>query len=260
LLLLHGGGNLGDLWQPHQVFRAQVLADFGDRPIVQLPQTIHFENDENVEITKRSFSGHPQFTLLVRDQKSLLFAQQRLDSAAVLCPDSAYALGKMTRSGPPAIPILWLGRTDHEAAEQADDAELRTDGIERADWVGRRSAGPRDSLARAGGELLALAAARFSSLPATVLDGLWGEWERLAWRRVRVGQQILSRGEVVITDRLHAHILCSLLDLPHVVLDNSYGKLSSYAQSWDTLGERALWADSPAEAIALARAMSRAAA
>jgi exopolysaccharide biosynthesis predicted pyruvyltransferase EpsI len=42
----------------------------------------------------------------------------------------------------------------------------------------------------------------------------------------------LSRGRVVITDRLHGHILCLLLGLPHVLLDNSIGKLSAYFETW----------------------------
>jgi pyruvyl transferase EpsO len=37
---------------------------------------------------------------------------------------------------------------------------------------------------------------------------------------------------VVITDRLHAHILSLLLDLPHAVLDNSYGKLHRFLDAW----------------------------
>jgi exopolysaccharide biosynthesis protein PssK len=36
----------------------------------------------------------------------------------------------------------------------------------------------------------------------------------------------------VITDRLHAHILCLLMDIPHVVVDNSYGKVRSFVETW----------------------------
>jgi pyruvyl transferase EpsO len=50
--------------------------------------------------------------------------------------------------------------------------------------------------------------------------------------RVWRGCENLSRGRVVITDRLHGHILCLLLGIPHVVLDNSYGKISAFIETW----------------------------
>ena len=46
------------------------------------------------------------------------------------------------------------------------------------------------------------------------------------------GCRLLSRGHQVITDRLHAHILCLLMGIPHVVVDNNYGKLGSFLEAW----------------------------
>jgi pyruvyl transferase EpsO len=69
-----------------------------------------------------------------------------------------------------------------------------------------------------------------------------GRWGRLAMRgawyeaaakaRVLRGCRLLSSGRVVITDRLHAHILCLLLGIPHSVLDNTYGKLGRFLDTW----------------------------
>lgn len=39
------------------------------------------------------------------------------------------------------------------------------------------------------------------------------------------GVKLLSRGRVVITDRIHAHIVSGLLDMPQVALDNHYEEL-----------------------------------
>jgi exopolysaccharide biosynthesis predicted pyruvyltransferase EpsI len=35
-----------------------------------------------------------------------------------------------------------------------------------------------------------------------------------------------------VTDRLHGHILSDLLGIPHVVLDNEYGKIAAYLDAW----------------------------
>src|SRR5262249_180799 len=54
----------------------------------------------------------------------------------------------------------------------------------------------------------------------------------LANRQLRRGTQLLSSGRVVLTDRLHAHVIALLLQIPHVVLDNSYGKVSGFVEQW----------------------------
>jgi exopolysaccharide biosynthesis predicted pyruvyltransferase EpsI len=256
IFLLHGGGNLGDLWEAHQLFRQRVLEDFADRRVVQLPQTIHFDREENIAATRRAFAAHPDFTLLVRDQRSLEFAEERFDCRSILCPDSAVALGRLRRSAARS-PILWLGRTDHEAAVDAAGSLAGAGDVEVADWVGRRNAPTADVIGRAGGELIAAAVG--SSRAARSLRGpLWRTWKRLADHRLEAGVEVLSRGEVVITDRLHGHILCLLLAIPHVLLDNSYGKLSSYAETWGTLGPEAIWSDSVEGALGAARQLGEA--
>jgi len=67
------------------------------------------------------------------------------------------------------------------------------------------------------------------------------------------GEVILSSGKVVITDRLHAHILCTLLDIPHVVLDNSYRKIGNFRDAWGTGGDKCLTAENLDEAMQKAK-------
>jgi pyruvyl transferase EpsO len=62
----------------------------------------------------------------------------------------------------------------------------------------------------------------------------------------------LSRGETVITDRLHGHILAMLLGIPHVLLDDRHGKLSSFHERWTSDVDGIHFAASPDEALAAA--------
>ncbi len=57
-------------------------------------------------------------------------------------------------------------------------------------------------------------------------------FKNLANARLNRGLRILSSGKVVVTDRLHAHILSVLLNISHSALDNNYGKISSYIKTW----------------------------
>jgi pyruvyl transferase EpsO len=76
-----------------------------------------------------------------------------------------------------------------------------------------------------------------------------GFLDRLAAWRVRRGMRLLGTGARVVTDRLHAHILCLLLGIPHTTLDNSYGKLSTFIGTWTTGLCDVSWAAPPATSI-----------
>jgi pyruvyl transferase EpsO len=78
----------------------------------------------------------------------------------------------------------------------------------------------------------------------------------LAARWMRRGCALLARGRVVVTDRLHGHILSMLQDIPHVVVDNSYGKLRSTFETWTHESATAHWADDPQTALAIARRLA----
>ena len=56
-ILLHGGGNLGDLWPTHQVFRERILDEFPDRRVIQLPQSIQFQSDGILRRRARRLAG-----------------------------------------------------------------------------------------------------------------------------------------------------------------------------------------------------------
>ena len=86
VIFIHGGGNLGDLWPRHQRLREQVICDFPDRPIVQLPQTIHFSNRASLASARAAFDRHPDFTLLARDQPSLALARNEFRARSISAP------------------------------------------------------------------------------------------------------------------------------------------------------------------------------
>ena len=90
-----------------------------------------------------------------------------------------------------------------------------------------------------------------------VAKALWrpnaATFEPLAERWVDRGCRILARGRVVVTDRLHGHLLSLLQGIPHVVMDNSYGKLRSVYEEWTHQCSLAAWAETPEEAVEAAR-------
>ena len=54
----------------------------------------------------------------------------------------------------------------------------------------------------------------------------------IARRRVALALATLARGRVVVTDRLHAHVLATLAGIPNVVLDSASGKSRAIYETW----------------------------
>jgi pyruvyl transferase EpsO len=245
-IFINGGGNLGDVWRRHQRLREQVLRDFPERPIVQLPQTVHFQHPENLDAARRAFDGHVNFTLLVRDHVSLELVRSEFRARNALCPDMAFYLGRLPREQPPDVDILWLRREDRESA---GTGAVPSD-VLVCDWLDERI----PALRRVRRVLRPLASREPRSL-GVMGRALGAAYDRQAQQRLREGCRLLARGKVVITDRLHAHILCLLLGIPHVLLDNSYGKVRRVHDTWTADAPHVRWAASPAEAVTAARSL-----
>ncbi len=75
----------------------------------------------------------------------------------------------------------------------------------------------------------------------------------LARHWVDRGCLILSRGQVVVTDRLHGHVLALLMGIPHVLLENANGKLGAFHRTWTSASPLAHLAEDPVEALERAR-------
>ncbi|CAH2604266.1 putative pyruvyl transferase EpsO [Rhodovastum atsumiense] len=225
-VFIHGGGNLGDTWPSHQLAREEALHLYRGRRVIQLPQSLHFDDPAALARMADAVAAHGDFVLLVRDRESLETARAHFRCETRLCPDMAFCLGPQARRGVPVHDLLVLARLDHESASAAP--EDLPPGAVRMDWLAESDA--------------FLARAKLKSLATSVLDcdlrALDREAQRdryrrrLAEARVERGLALLSSARAVATDRLHAHILCLLLGIPHAVADNSYGKLGRFISAW----------------------------
>lgn len=264
-ILLNGGGNLGDLYAGQQGTRERVLADFPGRHVVQLPQSIWFEDPANLERNRALFEGHGAVTLLVREGASLERARESFDVPVRRCPDLVFALHPLDRPVEPDVPVVWLARHDPETARPDGGAGpeaggLDLTGVRRLDWLDPVPGEARPPL----GARLAVRAQRLLGADRPVAGPtrarlLARTFDPLARHWLDRGRRILSGGEVVITDRLHGHVLSLLMGIPHVVTDNRTGKVRAVWEA-DTHGSHlARWADTPAEALELARSLTGAA-
>ena len=246
VIFLHGGGNLGDVWPRPQRLREHVIQDFPRRPIVQLPQTIKFGDRETLARARRVFDNHPDLTILVRDVASLDLADEEFRCGAVLCPDMAFYLGALSMSCVKDVDVLWLKRTDREAVP--DNLGAVGSGTVVTDWLD-----PWPPAVRRLRETFQPLLMRYPRRLRVLRRYSEATFDYQARQRMNIGCALLARGSVVVTDRLHGHILSLLLGIPHVVLDNSYGKVRQFHETWTKSMPHVRWAESPTDARAAAK-------
>jgi len=245
VILLRGGGYFGDLYLWAQKLFEAIITDFPSNKIIQLPQSVCFQNIENLKRTKNIFSNHSNLTLLLRDQKSFEFVRNEFSNPSFLCPDMALALGPLPRIGNPVSEIESLLRSDIEASGFKLPESYKD--IKNIDWL--KDDNTFDFwINRQISNFITEFPKRLSFLQAFHTK----VYDQIASNRLHRGVRHLSQGKVVITDRLHAHILCLLLGIPHVVLDNNYGKIRSFYETWTKSCDIALWANSLSEALEMA--------
>jgi exopolysaccharide biosynthesis predicted pyruvyltransferase EpsI len=218
-IFLSGGGNFGDMWPVCQAFREYVLAQFPDRLVVQLPQTIHFEDKAICARTAAAIKAHGKLILCVRDRPSLKIAKSSFDCPVHLVPDMAFCLGAQNKPVMPQNSILFLLRTDKESTRANpaiyDLGFPLPDSALVADWLDEEP-GLYERLKAETGESISQEAL----------------FHKVATHRFWRGARLLSSASFVATDRLHSHIMCILLNIHHAVLDNSYGKVSAFVEAW----------------------------
>jgi exopolysaccharide biosynthesis predicted pyruvyltransferase EpsI len=246
-ILLSGGGNLGDLYEQHQKLRERVIADFPDRRIIQLPQSIHFEFPDALARARTVFDRHPNLTLLVRDETSLAIARKSFRAPSQLCPDMSFCLGPLLRPQPPDVDVVWLSRSDKESA---GSTPVETPaGVRRVDWV-HDDAVPVVRFNR----FLTRHLRRRPALRPWLVPMLVPTFDALASHRLIRGCRTLGAGKIVVTNRLHGHILCTLLGIRHYLVDNSYGKVRGFHDAWTRESDLAQFCESEREALRLALA------
>ena len=247
-ILLSGGGDVGDVWPLSQQFRERVITEFPKHRIIQLPQSFHFNEEKNLLRAKSVFNRHPRFTLMARADYGADFARREFQVPVLLCPDMALALGPIPRPISPSAEVVWLSRSDIESKGKTTPTPHLPNVIVK-DWLKE----PRTK-ARQVDRFISSAMIEFPKRLRGLSDLRRPLFRRIAQKRLREGCRLLSQGRMVITDRLHGHIVSLLLGIPHILLDNSYGKLSRFYKTWTQDCKLTTWADSSDEAIRLARA------
>jgi exopolysaccharide biosynthesis predicted pyruvyltransferase EpsI len=219
-IYLNGGGNFGERDAGAQTFFEKILAEFPDRRVIQLPVSIDLLDESAEQGLRDAIRRHGNSVILVRDTPSLA-AAEKFGCETHLCPDMAFALGQQSHPSDLRLDAVLLLRADrqHEGSGEYQGS-TRT-----IDWH------EDDFPMRAADRALRPFRLAFSRVrPLYRMYVLVLTW--LANRRARRGKRMLAPARHVITDRLHAHILASMMGIPNVAIDKPGGKIARFLDTW----------------------------
>jgi pyruvyl transferase EpsO len=227
VMLIHGGGNFGDLYPEHEQFRQRVLPDLVDRRVISLAQSLHFVDEAGVAACRRSLESHPDLTLTWRDSASFESARTHFPNCrSVLVPDIAFGLVPWEPPRTtlrPRVSVSILGRRDRE-----------TTGLRRlADGMGLNHdwslAWPEKILIRPINWLIAALGHRRGRLADQIRT--WAFIRHASILATAAARQVGS-AELLVTDRLHAVITAILTEVDVLAVLSLDHKLEHLLETW----------------------------
>lgn len=242
VILLHGGGNLGDIYDLHQNFRLDIIQTFPANRIIILPQTVFYNDCQKLKQDCVVFNSHKNLFICVRDQKSYDLLKDYIDINRIfLLPDMAFFidLSMYTQPIQEERKALLMHRIDVEGTIAPDIQiieSLKNRGliVDIEDWpTFYRTFNTRFyNLRNRFRNIFINILLKSSLFPSLIKNDT--NCKILKQYYMKVGIQFMNKYDVVYTTRLHGLILAILLGKRSVLLDNSYGKLSSFYEAWLT--------------------------
>lgn len=236
-ILCHGGGNFGDIYPIHQNLREQLIDSFPNNKIIILPQTAFFNSMKNQKKSQDLFNQHNDIVMFARDEKTHEIFKQ-FSEKAYLMPDMAHELYRTLPKSKKQEGTLYFLRNDIEKTPLPSRLQQEIQNQDRVDWSDLLT----KSEARTAYAVTKLIQVN-SKLKSHILDEvIFKVWEAHSKALVSKMSEKFSSYEKIVTSRLHGHILSCLMDIPSVIIDNSYGKNSAYYNLWTKdLETTSLW-------------------
>ncbi|MBX5159306.1 MULTISPECIES: polysaccharide pyruvyl transferase family protein [unclassified Rhizobium] len=244
-IFICGWADFGDARTGRDDIRYRLACKYPDRTIIQMPQTIDFANEALMEYAKRTIGRHRNFFFMTRDEQSFDLAKANFDCDVEAGPDTAFGIGLLKPFEADPLRVLYVMQPFGEDDVDLAEARAIVDGP-LTNWI----SGP-DSLSRLRKSSVVKAAMRRGFSRSEMVAQ---HHEDVAARYVDYGVKMLSGAQRIITNRLHGHALCLLINKPHVAVARNGSKLHDFISSWtgDTL-----LVEKAANASELLAAMSR---
>ena len=203
IILLHGGGNLGDEYMICEERRRMVIEAFPNNKIILMPQSIYFNDTEigkkELANTKKIYSKHKDLTLVAREEVSYNIMKKEFPNTnVILTPDIVMYLNRTQNTERHGVVLAM--RRDIEKVLTAEQMEKINEDISK--YFERK----------------------------TITDTCLNDAEISCEMREKVVEDKLEefrKAQLVITDRLHGMIFAAITSTPCIALGNYNHKIES---------------------------------
>lgn len=114
-VILHGGGNFGDVWVDEEQYRISLIEKFHKNKIVMFPQTMYFSDKKILSHSVSVYSRHSDLTLILRESQSFEDAKRHFrDNKVLLAPDIVMSLSSENSDAENREGVLMVMRSDKE--------------------------------------------------------------------------------------------------------------------------------------------------
>lgn len=207
IILLHGGGNIGDTYVTPEQGRREVISCFPNNKIIIFPQTAYFENEEELNISKKIYNAHNNLIIMAREKRSYEFMKKHFYNAKIyLTPDIVMSLKEVSSSQRNGVLLMF--RRDKE----------KTLGNELTNLVIKYVKEHFDSYKITD-----------MNIGTEVVNNIS---EKMRKEILENKFKELQSAELVITDRLHGMVFSAVTGTPCVVFDSLTHKI---VESFDWL-------------------------
>ena len=203
IILLHGGGNIGDTYERPEKGRREVIKLYPNNKIIIFPQTAYFSDTENgrkeLEISKQIYNNHKNLVILAREEKSYSFMKEHFYNAKLyLTPDIVMTLYKPNKLYENRNGVLFLFRTDEE--KTLNDKKVKELINNKYGRVNISDMNLGKGIVKIGGKVR-----------DELLENKFNQ---------------LKEHKFVITDRLHGMIFAAITETPCIAFGNFNHKIS----------------------------------
>ena len=200
IILLHGGGNIGDTYVMPEKGRRKVISIYPENKIIIFPQTAFFENNEELNISKKIYNAHSNLVITARENRSYEFMKEHFNKAKIyLTPDIVMTLKETADK--PRNGVILMFRKDKE----------KTLGNTESDFIYKYVSEHYSTY-------------KFSdmNIGTKILNNIS---EKIRARILERKFAEIQNAELVITDRLHGMIFSAITQTPCVVFNSLTHKI-----------------------------------
>lgn len=227
IIILHGGGNFGDLYRKHQEFRLSIIEKYPNNKIIIFPQSVFYDDEKKFIEDMTRMSSHKNLFICARDEFSFNRLKSSSKNNILLVPDLAYyinfdriCINKKEKNDK----VLFLQRID---PEKSDIIIPNKQDYEYKDWPTFEKKYFRFRVLGVMQRILKITPDRINRYIYNTYADLF-----IKESLVKIGIKFLNPYKRIITTRLHGLILATLLGKEVEYLDNRSHKVSDFATTW----------------------------